>query len=635
MIGLSGCFWAGPLTPQIAGTAQRLRRAVTVSRHGPASHDDGPFFRVSVTTNRVEPQEARRAQSADGAVSLFFDGWVERPAAARGVSPAAYALQRFLEDGSDGLRRMNGIYNIVVCELPGRRAQIVSSRHSYLPVFYISRGSALFFAPEIRALLAAGICEPEIVDHECMAWLLFGRYLRGETKLRDVKLLPCGSGASWSDGILEIDTLPSFQYRDDGGVVEERLVDDLAETFRAAVRRRTDEEERIALGLSGGFDSRLILSAIAKRKRGDVFAFTWGDAGNDDMRIAGKVAREAGVEHHNYAVGHRTYLERARDGVWQSDGLSLFVHGFYPYVSERVRQDAGAHAAFNGVGLDVLLGGLFLDIEVLDGIATRRDLLAHYRQKLVTFTREEFGHLCKAEGKAGFDDALATLEDVIADIPGERIADVNDQFHFETRTRRWIALAFPLVRPSLETVAPCYDDEFLGVLAQVQPAQRFNRRLYVKLLARMSPELSRIEYQKTMVPACVPSDHWRPFVELEQQKELAHYALWKHSGGTVYVPYKHYPQNFVEWFCVHADWQEFLRGTLLGAESVLIERYFEKRALQALIDDHVEGRRNWFRQLTLLVSLELFLQLFGRHAGIEPTFPPLPTLEGDGTENRA
>ena len=71
---------------------------------------------------------------------------------------------------------------------------------------------------------------------------------------------------------------------------------------------------------------------------------------------------------------------------------------------------------------------------------------------------------------------------------------------------------------------------------------------------------------------------------------------------------------------------------MLGAESVLIERYFEKRALEALIDDHVEGRRNRFRQLNLLVSLELFLQLFGRGVDFATAMPPHPALENAGMD---
>ena len=613
MLGLSGCFWSGPLSPDLDRISTRLRDSVTVSRHGSVSHHEGPSFRVSVTSNRGGAT-AQCAASPDGMVNLFVDGWIDRPATARGVPPATYALQRYLRDGASALRRMNGIYNVVVCEPERGRAQIITGPYSYLPVFRVSRANALFFAPEIRALLTAGICEPEVFDGECMTWLLFGRYLRDETKFRDVKLLPRGSAATWSGGVLDIDTLPPFQYRGDGAVPEEKLVDELGETFRASVRRRMEAEDRAALGLSGGFDSRLILGAIDTRRRRDVFAFTWGDAGNDDMRIAANVARAAGVEHHEYPVDQQTYLERARDGVWYSDGLSLFAHGFYPDIYDRVRQDARTAVAFNGIGLDVLLGGLFLDAEALDGLHTRRDLLAHYCRTLVTFTRDEFVRMCKRNGEVWFDDAVATLGGLIAGIPGDRIADINDQFHFETRTRRWIALAFPLVRPSLETIAPCYDDEFLGVLADVQPSQRFNRRLYVKLLAHVCPELSRIEYQKTMVPACVPSDHWRPFVELEQQKEQAHYGLWKQSSGSVYVPYKHYPQNFVEWFRVHPAWHDFLRRTLIGRDSILVDRYFEKRALETLIDDHVEGRKNRFKQLNLLLTLELFFQIFERRA---------------------
>ena len=618
MVGLSGCLWSGLLTPAREVVAARLRRGTATHSGKAIEHADGEFFGVSLATKESRGIAPSGSRAADGAVQLLLDGWVERPSASRHLTPAMHVLEKFRSDGIESLRRMNGIYNILLCDEAARTARVITSSQSYLPLFVVVREGAVFLAPEIRALLAAGACKATISDDECFTWLLCGRYLRDETKFADVKLLPTGSMLTWADGAVSIDSIPKFQYQTVGYNGEDNLVADLADTFRAAVHRRMEEDERVALGLSGGFDSRLILAAIDAERRSDVFTFTWGTDGNDDMRLAGQVARAAGAEHQEYPVDHLTYLSTAREGVLRTDGLSLFVHGFYPGVYESVRRDSGAKASFNGVGLDVLLGGLFLKTECLHSMTSRRDWLEHYRRTEMMFSREEFTQLCRKGGDAWFDGAVSALDATVSGIEGERIEDVNDQFHFETRTRRWIALAFPLVRSSLETIAPCYDQDFLRVLAQVQPSQRFNRRLYVKLLCHMNAELSRIDYQKTMMPACLPSDQWRPFVDLEQQRERAHYELWKQTDGEAYVPYNHYPQNFVEWYRVHSEWRTFLRDTLLGSESVLIDRFFERSAMERLIAGHLDGSSNRFRQLNLLVSLELFFQLF-QDFGVETT----------------
>lgn len=55
--------------------------------------------------------------------------------------------------------------------------------------------------------------------------------------------------------------------------------------------------DRVSLGLSGGMDSRLLLSALLERKDERVCTHTFGEEDDPDVRVAAEIARYAGMDH--------------------------------------------------------------------------------------------------------------------------------------------------------------------------------------------------------------------------------------------------------------------------------------------------------------------------------------------------
>jgi asparagine synthase (glutamine-hydrolysing) len=98
----------------------------------------------------------------------------------------------------------------------------------------------------------------------------------------------------------------------------------LGETLETSIDRHTTQPPRVAMSLTGGFDSRIIMARL-KAASGAVPCYTFGSMYREtyDVRIAKSVAALCGQPHHvlslgeEFIAGLRSYFEKA---VFISDG---------------------------------------------------------------------------------------------------------------------------------------------------------------------------------------------------------------------------------------------------------------------------------------------------------------------------
>ena len=140
-----------------------------------------------------------------------------------------------------------------------------------------------------------------------------------------------------------------FAYRgreDDSGFDE--LASGLADAFRNAVRRRTQPEMgKSMVSLSGGLDSRTVLSACPR----GTASFSFLDEENYESRIAGKIAATLGSEHLWLRRHPEYYSEVSPLGLRLNAGMGRFIVNTYLGFREQLR----------GAGMENLLSGCYCD----------------------------------------------------------------------------------------------------------------------------------------------------------------------------------------------------------------------------------------------------------------------------------
>ena len=254
--------------------------------------------------------------------------------------------------------------------------------------------------------------------------------------------------------------------------------DDIVEAVRAALPPRSALTRLPAVPLSGGWDSRLLAALAHETYLGRLTAWTTDpDDGRDlDIGYAASVAETLGMAHqvvNNPNSGWPDLAAETRSRV----EYETWLHPWFTPLCRRIRDVE--RDVLDGLGGDVLLKGLFVDDEVLDGGADAR------LERL--FTRLGY----KPERLVG--SLRKTVADAAIDICRQAFFEIGNRFSghlnqlalavLHSRTARVVALSpMSLLAPEVTPWLPFLGPQVLAASLAVEPQRKTNGNLYRELL---------------------------------------------------------------------------------------------------------------------------------------------------------
>lgn len=271
-------------------------------------------------------------------------------------------LEGYVRWGERVLERLRGMFAMAVWDPRTQRVLLARDRLGIKPLYYVVVGEGeergLYFASELRALLATGHV-PRRIDRVGLATYLWNGVVAGPHTLIDgVKLLP--SGTSLSIGLdAEVPPprrfwrLPASRPSTDPA----RAKHELGEALRDAVRMRLLADVPLGIFLSGGIDSSAVtaLAVRASETRVTTCNIGFDEARYDESAHARAVAQALSTDHREVRLtgdAFRRGLPEALESLDQPtfDAINTF------FVSKAVRE-AGLTVALAGTGGDELFGG--------------------------------------------------------------------------------------------------------------------------------------------------------------------------------------------------------------------------------------------------------------------------------------
>jgi asparagine synthase (glutamine-hydrolysing) len=257
---------------------------------------------------------------------------------------------------------LRGMYAIALHDAPTGRLILARDPFGIKPLYYVARPGLFAFASEPRAFTAAGIVEPEI-NPGARAELLELQFTTGrETVLRGVQRLLPGEALVVVDARIverrQRSALPPMSegpFPTDEKSALARL--DAALRDSAAVHRRADVASGIFL--SGGIDSAVVLTQLARLDAPPAIAFTIGFPGTaaaDERPVARQLADRFGVRHVTLDFNVQdfwTLLPRAADAL---DDL-VADYAVLPSLKLAAEAAGTCKVIFSGEGGDELFGG--------------------------------------------------------------------------------------------------------------------------------------------------------------------------------------------------------------------------------------------------------------------------------------
>jgi asparagine synthase (glutamine-hydrolysing) len=243
------------------------------------------------------------------------------------------------------------------------RVFLARDRLGIKPLYYALVGRAVFFASELRALLASDAIERRLSLEALEGYLLFGSVVEPATLIEGVYSLPPGHSLT-----LDLDAPFSPEPRAYWDLcVRAHQIHDAPGTLAAAAREvrmlldQSVTEQLVAdvpvgIFLSSGLDSTA-LAALAARHSQDIHTFTlsFQEQEFDEAAAAREIARKLGTRHRELLLTSGEMQSRLFDAVEALDQPSMDgVNTFF--VSWAARQ-AGLKVALSGLGGDELFGG--------------------------------------------------------------------------------------------------------------------------------------------------------------------------------------------------------------------------------------------------------------------------------------
>lgn len=301
-----------------------------------------------------------------GRIALDESEWdkAQRTEGSGGIASKAI-LGLYQTRGIEAMHSLNGNYIVLIHDQESGKCYVVTDRCGmFLAYRREPLDNALVLSSHPDAL-ASVLGEDQNLDTTSLAeFLITGRLTFPYTNYQRVRALDtgCVHTIDVRNGAPKYESKRQyfqFDFKIDPNASEAALAEQLADAFRNAVNRRTlPLLGPVAIGLSGGLDSRGILSAIRYPER--ILTFNLFDEENIEFQTAKDIAKACGVEFIPFQRDFEYYGNSADLGVRISAGMGNIASNHYLGIREHLSR-LGIKNLLTGCYCDYLLKGLALN----------------------------------------------------------------------------------------------------------------------------------------------------------------------------------------------------------------------------------------------------------------------------------
>jgi asparagine synthase (glutamine-hydrolysing) len=539
----------------------------------------------------------RAHYDAESGIALVLDGAIANRVelrtqlAPRGYlfrehSAAETLLRAYEHWDKDVVHHLRGAFAFVLWDARRERLMLARDRFGEKPLYLCERGGSLYFASELKALLKipAVPAQPDpAAAHDYLAY----RYVPApRTLINGIRKLLPGTCALWQFGRMR--EIRYWTPPDRGNRVEQNIADPVG-GFTAKLDEAVQLRLPAGILLSGGIDSAALVALASRHQKVKTFSAGFADDRSSELPRAAALAKHFGTEHHEIVLSPRDIVARLPQAVAQRDAPvsrpgDVALHFIACEAARRV------DAVLTGDGADELLGG--------------------YRRHVA----ERFGW-----GLRSLPTVLALLAPLARQRPQLQTALASLRIDdWRARCVRWVGVLTETEarKLALREAKPLFNGNNTPPFDADPTASSLRRALYFDQASWLPDNILERADRMTMAASlearapfldhrlaefvCALPDELRvrgletKWILRQALKPLLPRLRPRKAGFRVPVG---------EW--LRGELADFLLEHLRGAGS-LTRAYYEARALDRALDEHLAGRRNHETLLWTLLNLEIW-----------------------------
>jgi asparagine synthase (glutamine-hydrolysing) len=488
---------------------------------------------------------------------------------------------------------LNGWFHGLLADRVRNTVTIFNDRFGMHRLYFHEAGDAFYFAAEAKAILAV---RPELraVNPQALGeFIALGCVVENRSLFQGIHVLPAGSAWSFRNGSLERKGtyFQPQEWEQQTPLEPEPFYQELKDAFSRNLPRYINGGQRVGMSLTGGLDTRAIM-AWHKGGPDSLPCYTFGGTYREcrDVIVARQVAQACHQPHQVIRCGQEFisrfphYAERT---VYLTDGCADVSCSPVLYGTQQAREIAPVRMTGN-YGDQILRRFRMFKPAVPAAPVFSPELLVHVRTAHQTYQRMVNTHPLSF---AAFHQAPWHHYSLLA-----------------------------LEQSQLTLRSPFLDNDVVRVNFRAPQSVLGDNTVRLRLIADGSPALRRIrtdmgvggtgeaftgallrQYHNFTFKADYAYNHGMP----QWMARIDHLLAPLHLERIFLGWHKYY--HFRVWY--RDALAGYLREILLDSRT-LSRPYWQKNELEAMVEHHIKGDRNYTNEIHKVLSLELAHRLF-------------------------
>jgi asparagine synthase (glutamine-hydrolysing) len=241
----------------------------------------------------------------------------------RSRSDTEVIIHLYEEFGPECVRRLRGMFAFAIWDAKRRRLFVARDRVGIKPLYYCQTEDALYFASELKSIIADPAVPREIHVPAIRQFLTFFFVPGEETLFRSVRKLLPGHYLVAERGKVTISQYWDLRFtKDRWSNSFEEVVEELYGLLGSTVRDHMIADVPVGVLLSGGVDSSAVSSLAVQATGKQIKTFTVGFDGTqvvDERPFARKVAEMFGTDHYDISISADDFWNFLPSYVWHME----------------------------------------------------------------------------------------------------------------------------------------------------------------------------------------------------------------------------------------------------------------------------------------------------------------------------
>lgn len=531
----------------------------------------------------------------------------------RTCSDTEVILHLYEKYEEDCVKHLDGMFAFAIWDTPRKKLLLARDHMGQKPLFFCETPYGLAFASEVKSLLASNLVKRE-TDLEALYHYISLRFIPDQlTLFKGIKKLPAACRLVYENSKIKIDRYWEFSYLDKIKGTEKEITDQLDHMLFQTVKDHMISDVPVGSFLSGGIDSSLITSMMARQSKDQVSTFSIGVKEDDfnELPFAKLVAYQYKTKHFEQVV-RADLVHLLPKMIWHldepSDPFGVGVYLVSQLASKHVKvvlSGDGGDELF--AGYDRFSGNSLADIYGVIPKFLRKTLL----KKIINKIPEGFTY-------KSFSQKLRWLNEMSLLDHGDRYAESMSFLRFTEEAKS--QLLTDRIKKELGYINS--KEKILVHFDSANVNELVDRMLYTDLMTRMPDHLLAIVDRMAMAHGLEVRP---PLLEHKMVEFAARIpANLKLNGSKLKYILRKVASRYIDPSLIARKKQGFgfplaywMRNELkiflsqIVRESRFIEnQIFKREYIHNMIEEHIAGKRDHNFRIWIFMNLEIWYRIF-------------------------